>query len=53
MAAKKCPVCDWTIEGGGKDVEIAGKALTVCCDDCAQKLKAEPDKYSRGSQARD
>ncbi|MCZ6681634.1 MAG: hypothetical protein O7B26_00515 [Planctomycetota bacterium] len=53
MASEKCPVCNWKIENGGKDVMVAGKTLTVCCDDCAQKLKADPDRYARRSQAQD
>jgi ribosome-binding protein aMBF1 (putative translation factor) len=45
MATKKCPVCDWEIKDGGIKVKVAGKEITVCCDDCAKKAKEEPAKY--------
>lgn len=50
MAAKKCPVCDWAIKDSGKKVQVNGKTVTVCCDDCAAKVKADPKKYA-GKQA--
>lgn len=39
--ALKCPVCDWDIKDGGKKVEVGGKTVVVCCDDCAQKLRQQ------------
>lgn len=42
----KCPVCDWEIKEGGVGVKVGGKDVFVCCDDCAEKLKGAPDKYS-------
>jgi ribosome-binding protein aMBF1 (putative translation factor) len=47
MAAKKCPVCAWTMEGEEKTVEVKGRKVAVCCDDCAAKLKADPAKYMK------
>ena len=47
MTTKKCPVCDWEIkDGGGIKVKVAGKEITVCCDDCARKAKEDPAKYA-------
>ena len=46
MQTKKCPVCDWEIKDGGIKVKVGGKDITVCCDDCAKKAKAEPAKYT-------
>jgi len=48
----KCPVCDWEIKDGGKTVKISGQSLVVCCDDCAEKVKTNPEKYlnQRGSK---
>lgn len=46
MKTKKCPVCDWEIKDGGIKVKVAGKEITVCCDDCAKKAKEEPAKYA-------
>jgi ribosome-binding protein aMBF1 (putative translation factor) len=46
MQAKKCPVCDWEIKDGGIKVKVAGKEITVCCDECAKKAKKSPKKYA-------
>jgi ribosome-binding protein aMBF1 (putative translation factor) len=46
MKATKCPVCDWEIKDGGIKVKVAGKQITVCCDDCAKQVKADPKKYA-------
>jgi ribosome-binding protein aMBF1 (putative translation factor) len=42
----KCPVCDWEMKDGGLKVKVAGKQITVCCDDCADKAKANPATYA-------
>lgn len=46
MKTEKCAVCDWDMKDGGIRVKVAGKEITVCCDECASKAKAEPAKYS-------
>jgi YHS domain-containing protein len=47
MAAKaKCPVCDWEIKDA-KHVKVGGKTLTVCCDECAAKVRENPSKYAK------
>ncbi|MCC6677798.1 MAG: hypothetical protein IT436_11685 [Phycisphaerales bacterium] len=38
----KCPVCDWEIKDKGVKVKSGGKEVTVCCQECADKLKAQP-----------
>jgi hypothetical protein len=40
MAASKCPVCDWPIKDPVK-VKTPKGVITVCCDECAEKLRAE------------
>jgi ribosome-binding protein aMBF1 (putative translation factor) len=45
MTTKKCPVCDWEIKEGGIKVKVAGKEITVCCDDCAKKARESPTKF--------
>ena len=50
MRTKKCPVCDWEIKDGGIKVKVAGKEITVCCDDCAQKAKESPAKYVKADK---
>jgi len=27
-------------------VTVAGKEITVCCDECVEKVKESPDKYA-------
>jgi hypothetical protein len=44
MKTKKCPVCDWEIKDGGIKVNVGGKEIIVCCDDCAKKAKEGPAK---------
>jgi len=44
MNATKCPVCQWEIKDE-KAVKINGKVVLVCCDDCAAKVKADPNRY--------
>ena len=45
MKSKKCPVCDWEIKDGGKTVKVENASVVVCCDDCAEKVKANPRHY--------
>lgn len=44
MASAKCPVCDWEIKDGGVKVTVAGKEITVCCDECATQAIADHEK---------
>ena len=47
MKPKQCPVCDWEIKDGGKEVKLNSWAVVVvCCDDCAEKVKAAPEKFA-------
>ncbi len=39
MAEKTCAACDCKLEGDSIKVKIGGRAVEVCCDDCAQRLK--------------
>ena len=48
IKVKKCPVCGWEITNGGKIVKVSGKSVVVCCDDCGEKVKANPAKYLKG-----
>lgn len=50
MSETKCPVCDWAIKDGGIKVKVAGKEITVCCDDCAKQAMADPPKYVQAVQ---
>jgi len=50
MKTRKCPVCAWEIKDEGKTVKVSGQTVVVCCDDCAEKVKAQPQKYIRGKE---
>lgn len=39
MSEKTCAVCDYELDANAIRVEIAGKTVEVCCEECAQKLK--------------
>ena len=41
----KCPVCDWQITGEGIEVKVNGKVITVCCEECAGKVKEDPASH--------
>lgn len=42
---EKCPVCDWKITGGGIKIKVGAKEITVCSNECAQKVKEDPARY--------
>ncbi|MDB5313372.1 MAG: hypothetical protein JWO38_7574 [Gemmataceae bacterium] len=46
MKTKTCPVCEWEIKDGGITVQVGGKEVVVCGDDCATKAKESPAKYA-------
>jgi hypothetical protein len=39
MAEKTCAACDYKLGDNAIKVNIGGKAIEVCCEECAQKLK--------------
>jgi hypothetical protein len=39
MNEKTCAACDCELDAHSIKVTIGGRAVEVCCDDCAQKLK--------------
>ncbi|MEO8670289.1 MAG: hypothetical protein ABI411_03175 [Tahibacter sp.] len=39
MSEKTCAACDCPLDKDSYSVKIGGKAVEVCCDDCAIKLK--------------
>lgn len=39
MIEKTCAACDCKLDGHPIKVKIGGRAVEVCCDDCALKLK--------------
>lgn len=45
MATTTCPVCDAEITDGGVKVQVEGNELTVCCQECAADVEANPTEY--------
>lgn len=45
MAMKKCPVCGEEIKGKGVTVNAGGKAIEVCCESCASKVRENPAAF--------
>jgi hypothetical protein len=39
MSEKTCAACDCKLEGDVISVNIGGKTVEVCCEECAQSLK--------------
>ena len=42
---RKCPVCDWELKDSFETVQVGGRSVAVCCEDCANKVKTNPGKY--------
>lgn len=38
MVEKTCAACDCRLDANAIKVEIGGKTVEVCCDECALKL---------------
>ena len=39
MSETTCAACDCQIEGESIKVSVGGKAVEVCCEECAEKLQ--------------
>lgn len=39
MAERTCAACDSELDANSIKVQIGGKAVEVCCQECAVKLK--------------
>jgi hypothetical protein len=39
MVEKTCAACDCKLDANFIKVQIGGKTVEVCCDECAKKLK--------------
>jgi len=39
MNEKTCAACDCKLYGGAISVRVGGKAVEVCCEECARSLK--------------
>jgi hypothetical protein len=39
MARKTCAACDCELDASSISVTVGGKAVEVCCEECAEKLK--------------
>ncbi|MBI1827444.1 MAG: hypothetical protein HY287_05205 [Planctomycetes bacterium] len=48
MTDEKCPVCNSEMNQP-KSVNVEGKTINVCCDECATEAKRNPSKFASGS----
>jgi hypothetical protein len=39
MSNKTCAACDYPLDASAIQVQIGGKTVEVCCEECATKLK--------------
>ena len=39
MAEKTCAACDYVLDENAITVTVGGRAVEVCCEECAQKLR--------------
>jgi hypothetical protein len=39
MNERTCAACDCALDANAIKITIGGRAVEVCCDECAQKLK--------------
>ena len=46
-AATTCPVCDWELAEGARDVPVGDATVRVCCEECAREVALSPTKYLR------
>ena len=44
-AAATCPVCDWELAEGARDVAVGDATVRVCCEECARAVALSPTKY--------
>ena len=39
MNAKTCAACDYELDANAIKIEVGGKTVEVCCEECAQSLR--------------
>jgi hypothetical protein len=39
MAKKTCAACDYELDAGAISVQLGGKTVEVCCQECATALR--------------
>ncbi len=49
MQERTCAACDSALDDAAIRVTIGGKAVEVCCEDCAQALR-EADAATTGTE---
>jgi hypothetical protein len=52
MGAKTCAACDCELGSNTIKVKVGGKAVDVCCDECATKLKEAHRSRNQEGEAR-
>jgi len=51
MNEKNCPVCGGTNGDDSQNVTAQGNTVQVCCGDCAEKFKENPNMYAGATTA--
>lgn len=51
MSGKTCAACDCELDENAFKIKIGGKAVEVCCDECAQKLNEAYTSASASASA--
>ena len=46
MKEKTCAACDYALDESAIQVTIGGRAVEVCCEECAEKLREASAKGS-------
>jgi hypothetical protein len=49
MSDRTCAACDDALGANPIQVQVGGKTVEVCCDECAQKLKEANASAARRS----
>lgn len=49
MADKTCAACDYPLDSSAIQVRIGGKVVDVCCEECAQKVRAAHASATAGN----
>jgi hypothetical protein len=49
MTEKTCAACDYKLDGNAIKVNIGGKTVEVCCEECAQRLREAQHSAERSA----
>ena len=47
MAEKTCAACDCKLDESAINVQIGGRTIEVCCEECAQRLRESQSEKTK------